>query len=152
MKKLILILIVLTVIIAGIFSCNHFINKKETAIPENADSYKCKNMTLNYIPKGYKVTYEDSNSSVADLVFEKDSLYFTISLNHINVDKNVDTEDSTVENVYINKNQGVYIKKKANEEKILVWHYGKDYIFDITGNIPKEDMFKIAENADNPKL
>ena len=101
-------------------------------------------ITLNYIPEGFKLADKVKSSESIDLLFKNDEKsYFYFNVNDITVQSSIDTENATVENITVNGYDGVYISN--DNINALVWHDNR-YSYDIIGNISKENIIKIAKN------
>lgn len=105
-------------------------------------TYSDEYVRLNYVPFGFEMTEQSKNSECNMLAFEYGEKYFTFSMETIESQPNIDTEDAVVENVTVNEYEGVFSSK--DRVNILLWH--NDYnILSICGNISKEEMMKIAK-------
>lgn len=106
------------------------------------NTYSSDEMTFEYIPDGFELVKSVSNESNVYLKFENNGLYFSFSLNSIEGKIGIDTENGKIEELTINGYEAVYSEnKKINA---LIWSNG-EFAFTIIGNIPKEDIIKIAE-------
>lgn len=106
--------------------------------------YSDSDITLNYIPEGFKLADKVKSSESIDLLFKNDEKsYFYFNVNDITVQSSIDTENATVENITVNGYDGVYISN--DNINALVWHDNR-YSYDIIGNISKENIIKIAKN------
>lgn len=101
-------------------------------------------ITLNYIPEGFKLADKVKSTYSTNLKFMSDSnMYFQISATDIDVNSNIDTENATIEAITINGYDGVYISK--DNINVIVWHDNR-YSYTVVGNISKENIIKIAKN------
>lgn len=104
-----------------------------------ADDY----IHISYIPDGFKMT-ESSHEVGVGYTFQNNNQYFTLDANDIETAGfNVDTENMEIENLKIQNNDAIYLTKPR--VNILVWS-DDDTAYVLCGNIPKEDILKIAEN------
>ena len=98
-----------------------------------------------YIPDGFELAYEDlvgSMNYVQEYVKEKKYLGF--EQDTINVAKSIDSENMKRETVVIQGYEGQLNSKKG--ETILVWATD-EYIFEISSNLGKEEILKVAESV-----
>lgn len=105
--------------------------------------YRDENISLSYIPRGFESTRNTVSENIIILLFEKDDLYFTVSVKSLNGQGSVDTEDATVSRIDINGSEAILIEKKdANQ---IMWR-DDESIFNVTGNISSDEIVKIAKN------
>lgn len=106
------------------------------------NTYSNDEMAFEYIPDGFELVKSVSNEFSIYLKFKNNDLYFTFSLNDIEGKLSIDTENGTVEKLTINRQEAVYTENK--NINALIWH-NDEFAFTIIGNIPKEEIIKIAE-------
>lgn len=106
------------------------------------NAYSNDEMTFEYIPSGFELVKSVANESNVYLRFENSGLYFSFSLNSIGGKIGIDTENGKIEELTINGYEAVYSENK--NINALIWSNG-EFAFTIIGNIPKEDIIKIAE-------
>lgn len=105
--------------------------------------YKDDNISLSYIPQGFESTRNTVSEHIIMLLFEKDDLYFTVSVKPLNGQGSVDTEDATVSRIDINDSEAILMEKKdANQ---IIWR-DDESIFTVVGNISSDEIVKIAKN------
>ena len=105
--------------------------------------YSDDSVLFRYIPMGFEITKNSSRSAYLKLKFSRDEQYFVLSVNGLDGNLSVDTENAKIEKIFINGNEGIY---STNEDvNILFWH-NETNAFTISGNISKEEMIKIAQN------
>ncbi len=109
------------------------------------NSYSDDGINLGYIPEGFELTkYKHVHSLF--LKFECDSKYFTVSVDDIEGQSNIDTEGAEIESLTINGYDAIYIANtKYTKINALVWT-DNVYGYTIYGNIDKIQIVKIAEN------
>lgn len=112
--------------------------------PTGGTYYSDDVVSLAYIPMGFEVANGASTKSSLSLNFKKEKEYFDFFLCSIDTNMNIDTENGTIEKVTINGRDAIYIT--TPNINAVVWH-NNEYVFRIIGNISKEEMIKIAENA-----
>lgn len=150
------ILILLAVSIASIFSVSawrvKFLNFVFDSEKPNTDfqfgdmkgsNYSDDELMFGYIPEGFELVKSSSNESSIYLKFENKDLYFSFSLKNIESKIGIDTENGKIEKLTINGYEAVYSENK--NINALIWSNG-EFAFTIIGDIPKEDIIKIAEN------
>ena len=98
---------------------------------------------MNYIPKGFKKTYS----------YKKYSYGYTNANKYIYVDKlsldteiAFDNETSKTENITIKGAKAIYYITDNNVGTII--YNDGNYIYNIHGNISKEELVKIAQNVE----
>lgn len=101
------------------------------------------------VPNGFDIIYEDEIfewSTYAHYEYRKDNDYaFFNQYVKSKYDVNVNTENRPLDYIEINGNDG-YIVDLDNNEYYISWDNG-DYIFDITGNISKNELIKVANSV-----
>lgn len=101
---------------------------------------------LRYVPNGFVCEYENFSSIEWGVFgFGNEDKYFDVGVSPINSSPSYDTEQSTMEELSINGYDAVYFSNKNGN--ILIWH-DDNFLFDVTGNIKKKEMVKIAENME----
>ena len=106
-----------------------------------ADDY----IQISYIPDGFKMTESSIEKTYVVYTFENGDKYFHLDANDIETaGSNVDTENMEIEYLKIQNNDAIYLTKPR--VNILIWS-DDDTAYVIDGNIPKEDMLKIAESV-----
>lgn len=111
----------------------------EVAEPENAPEVD--GITVGYVPNGFVLTEEDEFVKI----YEKDKQLFTITKLPLDASISFDTEEYSSESIEINGVEGVYYRVDAQFSGII-FNNG-EYIFAVDGNIPKEELVKIAQNV-----
>lgn len=111
----------------------------EVADPENAPNVD--GITVGYVPDGFVLTEEE----VHLYVYENENQTFRVEKWELNADIRFDTEDYPSESITINGAPGVYHRSNSGYNGII-FNNG-EYIFMIDGNIPKEELVKIAQNV-----
>ncbi len=108
------------------------------------DSYKSDEITLGYIPEGFKLDKRDVEGNMASLVFKGEKYYFVFSMNNITGSMGIDTENASVKKIIINDQEALY--SSNSNVNILVWHDEKlSYI--LSGTLDEKEMIEIAENV-----
>ena len=126
------------------FVINDSSNTDIRILTENSNYYRDKYISVDYIPEGFEVTENDNGVEHRIMVFDNNDLYFILEAHDIGTNCNTDTEDSIQENIKIRNYNGIYIENP----RIKTVVYNTDTkIFIISGNIPKDELIKIAENV-----
>lgn len=107
------------------------------------DTYSTDKLSLDYIPAGFELKESVSKVDGLRLFFEKDELYFDVSLNSQTGNKEIDSENADVKKIVINGRNAVLSTKE--NKNILIWNDG-EYSFQLIGNISESEIVKIAEN------
>lgn len=101
------------------------------------------------VPNGFEIIYKDEIFEWSTFIcyeYSKDDYYiFFNQYVKSKYDVNVNTEDRPLDYVEINGNDG-YIVDLGNNEYYISWDNG-DYIFDITGNISKDELIEAANSV-----
>jgi len=107
------------------------------------DTFRTDELYLGYIPYEFQLEESSMSENYLFVLFMKDSMFFSITVNDINHIMAVDTEDASVRRIQINGLDAMY---STNENiNILVWH-DNEYSYRISGNLDEETIIKIAEN------
>lgn len=111
---------------------------------ENTDEYKY-SINLGYIPDGFTLTDSSEYNSISCATYYNINKYFNVSKSIVPDTVSIDTENAETEYVDINGITAfMSIKPK---QIILIWECN-DVLYDISGNIDKETIIKIAENIE----
>ncbi len=103
-------------------------------------------LKLNYIPKGFLLEDSFNGQRSITLSFIRGEDYFCVSSDELDANFNIDTENAAMEKTKINDFDAIYISNQnANS---LIW-YDDDRTYTITGNISKDEIFKIAKGLKN---
>lgn len=114
---------------------------------KNHETYASDEISLNYMPDGFKLTDKRATENSLMLNFEKDDYFFRLRIKKDQSIKNIDTENSEWERIKINENEGFFNYK--NEEITINWSDSDfSYTYSLMGNLDKESMIKIARNIE----
>ncbi len=105
--------------------------------------YSDDNICLNYLPWGFEVKKSAVTVHSVFLKFEKDELYFLVTVESLYGQGSVDTENALISIVDINGYEAMLIEK--DETCQILWH-NDELVFYIAGNIKSEEIIKIAKN------
>ena len=105
------------------------------------------NITVGYIPEGFELISKESyaKSSMCHYV-SKDNSTFRIHKSSSAIEIDFNTEDIKTETIIIDNQEYTYGISLSNIGNII-W-IENDYIYQINGDIPKEEMLKIAESIE----
>ncbi len=107
------------------------------------DSYASDEITLGYIPEGFKLDKKDVKGDMISLVFKGEESYFIFSMREITGSIGIDTEDASVKKLKINGHEALF---SSNENvNILVWH-DEDYTYSLSGTVEENEMAEIARS------
>lgn len=112
---------------------------------QEGTEYKDEEITLGYVPSGFRLMEKDGSRQDLILFFTKEEQYFYISLNIVDTSFSMDTEDGSAEKTTINGYEAAYTSN--HNVNTLMWHNG-EYVFTVYGNLPKAEIFKIAEKIE----
>ena len=107
------------------------------------DTYTSDEITLGYIPEGFKLETSDISENSVNLIFKGEKNYFVFSMDAINSKMGIDTENAAVKKTMINGEEALY--STNNNVNILVWH-NEEFLYKLSGTIEEKEMIKIAEN------
>lgn len=110
------------------------------------DSYTSDEITLGYIPEGFKIEKRDVRDDRVSLVFKGKNNYFVFSMNNFTVSMAIDTENASVKKTTINGQEALF--SSNSNVNILVWH-DKEFSYTLSGTIVEKEIVKIAENVEN---
>ena len=108
-------------------------------------TYSDDNVILHYVPMGFEMFKDSSSESRISLHYDNGEQYFSFLTDDKSANISIDTEDATVENLIINGCDAIYSSNK--NINILMW-YDEETVYFVVGNILKEEIIKIAENAE----
>lgn len=101
------------------------------------------------VPEGFETVFEEQADEVTQFMvheYEKDDKYIIFSqYSKKSFNVMVDTENQTMEYISVSGNEG-YIIQLDDVSFYISWDNG-DYIFDIEGNIGKNQLIEIAETV-----
>ncbi len=103
-------------------------------------------ITVDYLPEGYELVETDTFTKYVIYYYEcpeKDSLYINKSSSSMELDFN--TEQGYITKINIDNIVYSYSTNSANQNSIL-WTE-KDYIYQVCGELPKEELLKIAQSV-----
>ncbi len=103
-------------------------------------------LIVGYIPEGFSLTKEDDGKIGKVKQYEKDSYYIYIEKGILTGTYSYHT-DTNGETVEVNGTE--YVFRNDEEYGILgyIWNNG-EYVFEIEGNLSKEEILKIAESIE----
>lgn len=140
-----IIVCILIIIIIAVCSSENLRGKFSDFIANDngGSTYSDGGVNLGYVPTGFEPIEIQNLKGRIFLRFASGEFYFDVSVNGINGNYSIDTENAVVEQIKINNLDGIY---SSNENvNILVW-YDDEFVYRITANISKDEIIKIAEN------
>lgn len=106
---------------------------------------------LSNLPDEFEMVEHDSLSFYVYTLYENTSSGQVITFSQYTKEKftpHYNTEHNNFEEIEINDQQGIFIDFSNNEHigSIVVWDHG-DYILEIIGDLPKNNLVNLAESA-----
>ena len=102
---------------------------------------------IGYIPKGFELSHKESVDDYMFLSYSKQYSVLNIKKAEINDETNFDTEYKNSESISVNQFEGVCFEDTSLNYYGIIWNNGY-YTFTVDGNIPKEELLKIAESIE----
>ena len=127
------------------FILKHFNGYAEVEVAEVEDSLMIDSFRLGYIPKGFVKTDEFKSNLEITYSFKCNDKWFDITKQDINADMTYDEEESTLQIETIDGQK--YIFSPSKKSNALAWNNGQ-YLYDINGNLTKDELLKIAQQAE----
>lgn len=128
------------------FVTQRFSDHTEYSVVDISGAQNVISLEVNYIPYGFTKTDEFNSSDLFSFGYEKDNEFFYVDKSRLNTSINFNTENYDSENIKINGWDAVYYISEG-ENKGVIFNNGK-YIFTVSGNIPKEELIKVAQNVE----
>lgn len=107
------------------------------------EAYADDKLRLNYIPYGFESVNQNISEHSYVNLFEKDDLYFTVSLTSMKNQGTIDTENATVSRIDFDDCEAVLVEKETANR--ILWQDGEIEI-QIAGNINSAEIIKIGKN------
>lgn len=103
-------------------------------------------ITVGYIPEGFKLTNERvSSRTIINEHTDSNGGVFIITKSTSSTEAIFDTETGEIERIVVDGQEYVFYIDK-NNYKFLVWNKN-DYVYQIDGTLPKNELLKIAETV-----
>ena len=115
---------------------------------DSPSGYNDEHISLAYLPQGVELVKEIVSEKVFILHFAKDDLYLQISISDLNMQFNTDTENATVEQITIQGYDAIGIYKADLNQ--VIWS-DNEKAFHVAGNLPREEIEKIAKGCKKNK-
>lgn len=103
-------------------------------------------ITVGYIPDGFELVEEFESDNQIMYKFANGEKYIMISKKASTTMINFDTESSKTEEIIIDNTKYIY-NNDGKGSIILIW-IRNDFIYNINGNISKEEIIKIAKTVE----
>ena len=110
-------------------------------VSDRSGSAAVGDLTVNYIPEGFELVEEEKTDLHVHMRYANIDKEFLIQKDDIGL--NIDFDSETILNE-INYNNTTYILFKTSNESVGVIWNANGYLYKATGNLDKEDIFKIA--------
>ncbi len=116
-----------------------FQNYFSYSVTDNAKAEKIEDISVNYIPKDFVLTEDNSEELRAYMKYEKDSLWFSVF--KMPIDAKINFNNSNCETVQHNNIE--YVIYSGDKSNGVIWNNGV-YVYKIDGNISKDELLKTA--------
>lgn len=103
------------------------------------------NVTLHYVPDGFETDYIFEGSYSTVFTLKNEDKYISVSVDDIDGESLIDTENAVVERIWVNGKEGVI--SITEDVTILLWH-DDEFAYTVYGDIDASEIIKIAENAE----
>lgn len=145
------VILSLTITAFAIPTCREFIvekffNHSEYNVVDTEKSKDVNSLIVDYIPEGFQIDEVFESESIYDYYYTNEDKYFHVKKFAINGAIYYDTEVFEDENIKINGIDAVFYNHD-NQLKGFIFNDGK-YIYEINGNIDKNDLVQIAQNIE----
>lgn len=116
-------------------------------ITENNKNYVDGEITVGYIPDGYKIKSIEQYSKYLINIYQSDNgEFFTIFKNSSSMEVHFDTENYATEEITVDDNKYIYCQGNLNMNN-LIWTKN-DYVYRISGLLSLEELLKIAKDVE----
>ncbi len=110
---------------------------------EEKNFYDDGKISIGYLPLGFELAESDDSRHITTRVFSDKGKYIQITQAETGSKIGIDTEDGIIEKIKIQGYDAVY--SSNHNINSVVWSDGY-YDFTVLGNIPQEEILKIAES------
>ena len=107
---------------------------------------KVNSLNVKYIPNGFEKTEEEKNINNIVYTYKNNDKYFYVGKYTLDTSVGYNTEKYEDELIKIDNKEYIYYKVDDNMQGIL-FNNG-EYIYEIDGNISKEELVDIAQNIE----
>ena len=115
-------------------------------LSKKKETQEVKSLTVNYIPEGFEKTEEENNINNIVYTYRNNDKYFYIGKYTLDTSVGYNTEKYEEELIKIDNKEYIYYKVSNNMQGVL-FNNG-EYIYEIDGNISKEELVDIAQNVE----
>ena len=112
-------------------------------IPQKKQEPQLSDFYFDYIPDGFAVASDDSDTNSIVKRYEKGEEYIQICIDPLYFQSNIDTENADVNEIYIKSNKGMTVEKDTFNGLVWADEYKQ---YQILGNIEIDEIIKIGEN------
>jgi len=138
--------VVLAATVGKDFIVHHFSNYATYEIVDNEDNFEsASELYIGYIPEGFRLTDSLSQQYSRHSVYENEEYHFVVVKDNVNNDVSFNSSYKLEEKISINSISYLYYVSD-NDITGFIWNYN-DYVYRIDGNIPKEELLKIAQSV-----
>lgn len=115
-------------------------------ITENNKNSVDGEITVGYIPEGYKVKNKEQYSKYLTIIYQSDNgEFFTIFKYSSSMEVHFDTENYVTEEIIVDETKYIYCQGDLNMNN-LIWTKN-DYVYRIDGTLSKDEFIKIANTV-----
>lgn len=103
-------------------------------------------ITVGYIPEGFKLTNKLVSSKVTSYeYFDSNEEIFIVTKGSSSAEVDFDTEKGNLENIDINGQEYIFYVDE-NNYNFIVWNKN-DYVYQVDGTLSRDELLKIAETV-----
>lgn len=108
------------------------------------DTFSNEDVTLGYVPEGFKLEKSESRGNGLFLVFTNNDKDFRLKINSVSGSLSIDTENADIQKLKINGMDALY--SSNNNINIIVWQ-NDELTYSLSSNLDKDEIIRIVENV-----
>lgn len=144
-----IIMAITTVAIAATVGRDYIVQKFKDhstyTVADESDVKSVEDINISYLPEGFKLDSKEGEKFLQWYSYSNNAEWVTIYKSKIDSEVNFETEHKNSEDISINAYEGIYFES-GGSAKGVIWNDGI-YIYEVEGNISKEEMLKIAKGV-----
>ena len=144
-----IIMAITTVAIAATVGRDYIVQKFKDhstyTVADESDVKSVEDINISYLPEGFIFDNKEITDYSQSYVYTNGTYWISIYKTKIDAKVNFESEHKNSENISINAYEGVYFES-GGSAKGVIWNNGI-YIYEIEGNISKEEMLKTAKGV-----